>query len=158
MQFIKTVTLSGLMSELGVRVIRSLVLYACLVDRCLSFCTFSFGHCVVCSSSNTFWLDVWINKHLVLSYCVLSSLNEWLLMLVFICLFLQSGANVSISRKLLFMFISLSSVILVVFDIHVYQCFISYACSVRYCAMWLFLYTNSTFICHAFIVRWYNIN
>ena len=21
-----------------------------LVDRCLSFCTFSFGHCVVCSS------------------------------------------------------------------------------------------------------------
>ena len=35
----------------GVRVIRSLVLYAChVVDRCLSFCTFSFGHCVVCSS------------------------------------------------------------------------------------------------------------
>jgi hypothetical protein len=22
----------------------------CFVDRCLSFCTFSFGHCVVCSS------------------------------------------------------------------------------------------------------------
>ena len=35
----------------GVRVIRSLVLYVCFVDRCLSFCTFSFGHCVVCSSS-----------------------------------------------------------------------------------------------------------
>ena len=37
----------------GVRVTRSLVLYAChsFVDRCLSFCTFSFGHCVVCSSS-----------------------------------------------------------------------------------------------------------
>ena len=29
----------------GVRVTRSLV---CFVDRCLSFCTFSFGHCVVC--------------------------------------------------------------------------------------------------------------
>ena len=35
----------------GVRVTRSLVVYACVVDRCLSFCTFSFGHCVVCSSS-----------------------------------------------------------------------------------------------------------
>ena len=35
----------------GVRVARSLVLYVCLVDRCLSFCTFYFGHCVVCSTS-----------------------------------------------------------------------------------------------------------
>jgi hypothetical protein len=35
----------------GVRVTRSLVLYVCFVDRCLSFCTFSFGHCVFCSSS-----------------------------------------------------------------------------------------------------------
>jgi len=36
---------------------RSLVLYVCFVDRCLSFCTFSFGHCVVCTSSiNWFWL------------------------------------------------------------------------------------------------------
>jgi len=35
----------------GVRVTQSLVLCVCLVDRCLSFCTFSFGHCVVCSSS-----------------------------------------------------------------------------------------------------------
>ena len=34
----------------GVRVNRSLVLYVCFVDRCLSFCPFSFGHCVVCSS------------------------------------------------------------------------------------------------------------
>jgi hypothetical protein len=34
-----------------VPVTRSLVLYVCFVDRCLSFCTFSFGHCVVCSSS-----------------------------------------------------------------------------------------------------------
>jgi hypothetical protein len=32
----------------GVRVTRSLVLCVYLVDRCLSFCTFSFGHCVVC--------------------------------------------------------------------------------------------------------------
>ena len=35
----------------GVRVTRSLVLYVCFVDRCLSFCTISFGHCVVSSSS-----------------------------------------------------------------------------------------------------------
>jgi hypothetical protein len=35
----------------GVRVTRSLVLCVCFVDRCLSFCIFSFGHCVVCSSS-----------------------------------------------------------------------------------------------------------
>ena len=35
----------------GVRVTRSLVLYGCFVDRCLSFITFSVGHGVVCSSS-----------------------------------------------------------------------------------------------------------
>jgi hypothetical protein len=35
----------------GVHVTRSLVLYVCFVDRCLFFCTFSVGHCVVCSSS-----------------------------------------------------------------------------------------------------------
>ena len=35
----------------GVRVTRSLVLYVCFVDRCLSFCSFCFGHCVVCSFS-----------------------------------------------------------------------------------------------------------
>ena len=35
----------------GVRVTRSLVLYVCFVDRCLSFCLFTFDHCVVCSSS-----------------------------------------------------------------------------------------------------------
>jgi len=42
-----------------VRVIRSLVLF-CFVDRCLSFCTFSFGQCVVCSSSiYGFWFHHW---------------------------------------------------------------------------------------------------
>ncbi len=35
----------------GFRVTRPLVLYVCFVDRCLSVCIFSFGHCVVCSSS-----------------------------------------------------------------------------------------------------------
>jgi len=44
----------------GVRVTRSLVLYVCFVDHCLSFCTFSLGHCVVCFSSiYGFWLPLW---------------------------------------------------------------------------------------------------
>ena len=44
----------------GVRVTRYLVLCVCFVDRCLSFCTFSFAHCVVCSSSiYGFWLLLW---------------------------------------------------------------------------------------------------
>jgi hypothetical protein len=34
----------------GVRIIRSLALYVCFVDRCFPFNTF-FCHCVVCSSS-----------------------------------------------------------------------------------------------------------
>ena len=43
----------------GIRVTRSLVLYVCFVDRSLSFCTFSFGQCVVCSSTYGFWLPFW---------------------------------------------------------------------------------------------------
>ena len=43
-----------------VRVTRSLVLCACFVDRWLSFCTFSVGLCVVCSSSTYgVWLPFW---------------------------------------------------------------------------------------------------
>jgi hypothetical protein len=43
-----------------VRVPRSLVLYVCFVDGCLSICTLSFGQCVVCSSSiYGFWLPLW---------------------------------------------------------------------------------------------------
>jgi hypothetical protein len=45
--------LSSLPVFSGVRVIRSLVLYICFVDHCLSFCSFSFGHCVVCSSKGS---------------------------------------------------------------------------------------------------------
>jgi hypothetical protein len=33
---------------IGVRVTQSLVLWVMFVDRCLSFCPLSFGHCVVC--------------------------------------------------------------------------------------------------------------
>jgi hypothetical protein len=50
----------------GVRVTRSLVLCVYFVDRCLSFCTFSFGHCVVCSSSICrFWLPLWYLRTLL---------------------------------------------------------------------------------------------
>jgi len=43
-----------------VRVTRSLALCVCFVGRCLSFCTFSFGYCVVCSISiYGFWLPLW---------------------------------------------------------------------------------------------------
>jgi len=43
--------------------VRSLVLYVCLVDHCLSLCPISFGHCVVCSSSiYGFWLPLWYLK------------------------------------------------------------------------------------------------
>jgi hypothetical protein len=46
---------------------RSLVLCAFFVDRCLSFCTFSFGHCVVCSSSTyRFWLPLWYLQTLII--------------------------------------------------------------------------------------------
>jgi hypothetical protein len=51
--------LSSLPVFSGVRVTRSLVLYVCFVDRFLSFWTFSFGHCFVCSSSiYGFWLPL----------------------------------------------------------------------------------------------------
>jgi uncharacterized membrane protein len=47
----------------GVLVTRSLVLYVCFVDRCLAFCTFPFGRCVVCSSIYGFWLLLYIRIH-----------------------------------------------------------------------------------------------
>jgi hypothetical protein len=60
----------------GVRVTRSLVLYVCFVDHCLSFCTFSFGHCVVCSSSiYGFWLLLWYLKNLLIKILPESSLK-----------------------------------------------------------------------------------
>ena len=53
-------TLPEHLSFNGVRVTRSLVLCVCFVDHCLSFYPFSFGHCVVCSSSiYGFWLLLW---------------------------------------------------------------------------------------------------
>jgi hypothetical protein len=44
----------------GICVTWSLVLCVCFVDRCLSFCTFSFGHCVVCPTLiYELWLPLW---------------------------------------------------------------------------------------------------
>jgi hypothetical protein len=66
----------------GVRVTRSLDLCACFVDRCLSFCTFSFGHCVVCSSSiYGFWLPLWYLQTLFpeMASCALNVISTFLL-------------------------------------------------------------------------------
>ena len=46
------------------------VLYVCVVDGCLSFCLFSFGHCVVCSPIYGFWLLLWYLQTL-LEHCVI---------------------------------------------------------------------------------------
>ena len=44
----------------GFVLLESLILCVCFVDRCFSFCNFSFVHCVVCSSSiYGFWLPLW---------------------------------------------------------------------------------------------------
>ena len=51
----------------GVRVTWYLLLCVCFVDRCLSFCTFSFDHCVVCSSIYRFWLPLWYLQTLLAS-------------------------------------------------------------------------------------------
>ena len=61
-----------------VRVTRSLVLCVCVVDRCLSFCPFSFGNRVVCSFSiYGFWLPLWYLQTLLNSYIYLSLLRNW---------------------------------------------------------------------------------
>jgi hypothetical protein len=44
------------------RATRSLALYVCLVDRCLSFCTVSIGYCVCSSSICGFWLPFGVSK------------------------------------------------------------------------------------------------
>ena len=58
---------------IGVRVTRFVVLHVCFVDRCLSFCPFSFCHWVVCSSSiYGFWLTLWYLQTLLTNgICIL---------------------------------------------------------------------------------------
>ena len=72
----------------GVRVIPSLVLYVCFVDRCLSFWIFSFGHCGVCSFSiYGFWV-------LLNSYYEYKGFNRWCLV-IYMCalLFIYFNRN-----------------------------------------------------------------
>jgi hypothetical protein len=53
----------------GVCVTRSLVLCVCFVDCFLSFCPFSFGHCVVCPSSiYGFCLPLWYLQFFFIFY------------------------------------------------------------------------------------------
>ena len=66
-----------------VRVTRSLVSCVYFVYRCLSFCTFSFGHCIVCSSSNTDYdypfgiskLFIQMYNYILLIPVIINSLN-----------------------------------------------------------------------------------
>jgi hypothetical protein len=59
-----------------------LVLYVCFVGRCLSFCTFSFGHCAVCSSSiYGFWLPLWYFQNRLWSE-LFNGNSEWFLIYV----------------------------------------------------------------------------
>ena len=59
-----------------VRVTWSLVLYVCFVDRCLSFCTFSFGHS---SSIYWFWLPLWYLQTLLTTFCFIIFKNMYFL-------------------------------------------------------------------------------
>ena len=74
----------------GVRVTRSLVLYVCFVGRCLSFCTFSFGHCGVCSSIYGFWLPLWyLQTHLKVHILIYTTVDALYVTACFICILLQ---------------------------------------------------------------------
>ena len=59
----------------GVCVSRSLVLRVCFVDRCLSFCIFSFCQCFVCSSKYGLRLLLWYLQTL-LAHSFLSSVLQ----------------------------------------------------------------------------------
>ena len=69
--------LSSLPGFYGVLVTQSLVLCVCFVNRCLSFCAFSFGHCVVCPSITDSDYPFGIFK-LLLSVSCFWIVNTWL--------------------------------------------------------------------------------
>jgi hypothetical protein len=63
-----------------VRVTRSLALYICFVDRCLSFCTFSFGHCILIApliSSNSSYTITFDDHRFFFSLFFLVFLCYW---------------------------------------------------------------------------------
>ena len=62
----------------GVRVTRSLVLCVCFVDRCLSFRTLSFGHCVVCSSLIYVLITPWdLQRHIYIYMAIVMSVLQF---------------------------------------------------------------------------------
>ena len=85
----------------GVLVARFLVLCVCFVDRCLSFCTFSFPHCVVCPSIYGLWLPLWYLKNVHLKI----KSQRILKLFVYLVVFNATFNNISV--------ISLWSVLLV---------------------------------------------
>ena len=48
-----------------------------MVDRCLSFCPFSFGLRVVCPSIYGFLLPLWFLETLLVSYCIIDYTLHW---------------------------------------------------------------------------------
>ena len=59
-------------------VTRSLLLYVCFVDRVLSFCPFSFGHCVASSFSiYRFLLPLWYLQTLLIKQHFVSTIDPW---------------------------------------------------------------------------------
>jgi hypothetical protein len=75
----------------GFRVTRSLVLYVCFVDRYWSFCTFSFGHYFVCSSSiNGLRLPLWYLQTLLVKFIFI------ILNIIFVCYHDNQKLNTSL--------------------------------------------------------------
>ena len=75
----------------GVHATRSLVLCVCFVDRCLSFCPFSFGHYVVCPSSiYGFWIPIWFLQILLnlIMKCGLRFCFIW-----YVCVYVVNSEN-----------------------------------------------------------------
>jgi hypothetical protein len=83
----------------GVRVTRSLVPCVCFVDRCLSFCPFSFDHCIICSA-------------LIYGYDYICGIFKLFLVVIYICLLFSQHVLVVFYICLLF-----SQHVLVVFYI-----------------------------------------
>jgi hypothetical protein len=48
----------------------------CFADHCLSYCPFSFGHCVFCPSLYGFWLPLWYIQTLLASRKMMRKLGK----------------------------------------------------------------------------------
>ena len=85
----------------GVCVSRFLVLCVCFVDRCLSFCTSSFGHCVVCPSIYRFWLLFLIWTSCKLMWQTWTNLSICYVMLMIVTWAVQQYIDLSHKRLIL---------------------------------------------------------